>query len=49
MTEIHCVAEVGNNLGEGLIWHEIEQALHWVDACGRHIRRCTSRRGALDS
>ena len=34
---IECIAADSNELGEGPIWDEQEQALYWVDGTGRRV------------
>lgn len=49
MSRIECVAEVGNLLGEGVIWNGSEAALYWVDAYGKLIQRYHPADGKLES
>lgn len=49
MPEIETVADVGNTLGEGVIWNPREQAIYWADSKGKpRIQRCDSKTGAID-
>ncbi len=43
--EAEVIIESGDEIGEGPVWHEGQQALYWVDCVNRRLRR----RGAQDA
>ena len=47
MVEIKLLVDCRNNLGEGPLWDEAEQALYWVDSTAAEIWRCRSDGSAL--
>jgi len=50
MTELECVIESRNTLGEGLFWNTREQALYWLDSQGRpRIQRYAPGAGLTDT
>jgi xylono-1,5-lactonase len=44
-SEVTCIADVGAVLGEGPVWVEREQALHWVDIPGKRVFRWSETDG----
>jgi L-arabinonolactonase len=44
-TEVHCVVEQVDTLGESPVWSEEEQSLYWVDIVGCRVRRFSPSSG----
>lgn len=39
MSEWNCIWEAGAELGEGVFWHDTEQAVYWIDIIGSRLHR----------
>jgi L-arabinonolactonase len=49
MTDIACVAQTNDVLGEVPRWHAVERALYWIDAFKPAVHRLDPARGTLES
>ena len=49
MVEVEHVLAIGNELGEGPLWHPDEQKLYWVDINVGHVHRMTPGKDDLET
>lgn len=47
-TDVRCVVDCANRLGEVPLWDVAEQALYWVDIEGRRLHRLTPATGEVE-
>ncbi len=49
ITDVECLVDCKNEIGEGPVWNVEEQALYWVDCPGRVLQRWTPAARAMET